>query len=193
MRKAGAKPQHNLQAGRGGEGVLSIQVGTQGSGHTSAASASEVIVDGATMSMAKRPARPKDGRTAPFTHYGGAPPSGDGAGGASVPRFARMHANDWRCRERLATGDDSSAPMRVSPPRVLQRRRGARLRSPKSIRWSLQGKSIRPGRVRVSAGVWSARDLHQQRPGKRQRGSAALNSYAWRQHCQGLFQTPMAA
>jgi putative transposase len=32
-----------------------------------------------------------------------------------------------------------------------------------------------------------------QRAGKLPRGSAALSSYAWRQHCQGLFQTPMAA
>jgi putative transposase len=32
-----------------------------------------------------------------------------------------------------------------------------------------------------------------QRAGKQQRGSAALISYAWRQHCHGLFQTPMAA
>jgi hypothetical protein len=31
-----------------------------------------------------------------------------------------------------------------------------------------------------------------QRAGKLQRGSAALTSYAWRQHCHGLLQTPMA-
>jgi hypothetical protein len=29
--------------------------------------------------------------------------------------------------------------------------------------------------------------------GKLQRGSAALSSYAWRQHCHGSFQSPMAA
>jgi hypothetical protein len=32
-----------------------------------------------------------------------------------------------------------------------------------------------------------------QRAGKQQRGSAALSSYVWRQHCHGLFQTPMVA
>ncbi len=29
--------------------------------------------------------------------------------------------------------------------------------------------------------------------GKLQRASAALSFYAWRQHCHGLLQTPMAA
>jgi len=32
-----------------------------------------------------------------------------------------------------------------------------------------------------------------QRASKQQRGSVALSSYAWRQHCHGSFQTPMAA